>query len=296
MHIAYPAPLPHGHIEQLLPDFFMVKGTARLAPGITVNRNMGIVRTGNDLLLVNPVRLRRREEERLCDLGRVRQAVRLGYYHGCDDLYYRDRFNAYFWRQSHSDHYPLPPADQILVDGGPCPVPGGRVFEFSNSNVPEAALLVPLSGGLLLTCDALQYWADWDSCSWAGKWLLRFSGVHRGMQVSSAWRRRATPLREDSRRWLAADFERLLQLPFFHLLGAHGDFCADRAHELAERAVSSSFVCLHHSVPQAPPRPAIEPPAEWARRHGEPVAGGQPAGVSAARVIRRPRPGERHRS
>lgn len=281
MHIAYPAPQPHGHIEQLLPDFFVVRGTARLAPGTVVNRNMGIVRIGDDLLLVNPVRLHRREEERLCDLGQVRQAVRLGYFHGCDDLYYRDRYNAIFWRQPHSDHYPLPPADELLRDGGPCPVAGGRVFEFTNSVVPEAALLVPLSGGLLLTCDSLQYWKGWQSCSWAGKWLLRLSGVHRGMQVSPGWLRRATPATENCR-WLAADFTRLLQLPFSHLLGAHGDFCADNARELAERAVSCCFgngtgvatpVLPVNPSPRAPP-PALSPPA--------------------CRTFARPRRGERH--
>ena len=244
MHIAYPAPLPHGRIRQVLPDFFVVRGTARIAPRVVVNRNMGIVRSGDDLLLVNPVRLRRLEEERLCELGRVRQAVRLGYYHGCDDLYYRDRFNVFFWRQPHSDHYPLPPADQFLTDGGTCPVTGGRVFEFSNSRVPEAALLIPQAGGLLLTCDALQFWNGWTGCSWAGKWMLRLSGVHRGMQVAPGWCRRATPDRENNQRWLAADFERLLNLPFQHLLGGHGDFCADRAHELAESAVASSFMRL----------------------------------------------------
>ncbi|MFV8782830.1 hypothetical protein ACNKU7_10450 [Microbulbifer sp. SA54] len=281
MHIAYPAPQPHGPIQQLLPDFFMVKGTAHLGPGITVNRNMGIVRYGDDLLLVNPVRLRRREEERLCDLGRVRQAVRLGYYHGCDDLYYRDRFNAFFWRQAHSDHYPLPPADQLLSEEGTSPIPGGRVFEFRNSRLPEAALLVPLSGGLLLTCDALQYWRDWERCSWVGKWLLRITGVHRGMQVSTAWLQRATPPRENSRRWLVGDFERLLQLPFLHMLGAHGDFCADRAHELVERAVTSTFIRTIQPVrypPEAPDAPRPVP---------------DPLMPKAARILRRPRPGER---
>ena len=241
MHIAYPPPLPHGPIRQLLPDFFVVRGQARVAPGVLVNRNMGIVRSGDELLLVNPVRLNRVQEERLTELGQVRQAVRLGYFHGCDDLYYRDRFNVYFWRQSHSDHYPLPPADQFLVDGGSCPVTGGRVFEFSNSSVPEAALLIPHSGGLLLTCDALQYWNGWTACNWAGKWMLRLSGVHQGMQVAPGWCRRATPDSENSLRWLAADFQRLLQLPFQHMLAGHGDFCADRAHELAEQAVAASF-------------------------------------------------------
>ncbi|MFD1216688.1 MULTISPECIES: hypothetical protein [Microbulbifer] len=241
MQIAYPPPLPHGEIRQLLRDFFMVQGRARIAPGVYVNRNMGIVRSGEDLLLVNPVRLCRRVEEDLRDLGRVRQAVRLGYFHGCDDLYYRDRFNVFFWRQPHSDHYPLPPADQDLCEGGPCPVPGGQVFEFKHSLVPEAALIVPQDGGLLLTCDSLQYWHEWKGCSWAGKWLMRAGGVHRGMQVLPSWRSRATRDREHNLRGLAEDFQRLQQLPFYHLLGAHGQFCADTAHEQAAAAIANGF-------------------------------------------------------
>ncbi|MBY6211365.1 hypothetical protein KUV95_07350 [Microbulbifer agarilyticus] len=241
MHIAYPPSLPHGPIRQLLPDFFVVRGQARVAPGVLVNRNMGIVRSGDDLLLVNPIRLTRLQEERLCDLGNVRQAVRLGYFFGCDDLYYRDRFNVFFWRQHHSDYYPVPAADEFLEEGGRCPVPDGQVFEFSHSEIPEAALYVPNSGGLLLTGDSLQYWSSWTACNWAGRWALRLSGMHRGMQVSPAWCRRATPEGKNSQCWLATDFERLLDLPFQHMLAGHGDFCADRAHELAERAVAASF-------------------------------------------------------
>lgn len=241
MHIAYPAPLPHGEIRQLLRDFFMVQGRARLAPGVYVNRNMGIVRTDDDLLLVNPVRLRRRVEEQLCDLGQVRQAVRLGYFHGCDDLYYRDRFNVFFWRQAHSDHYPLPAADQVLREGSLCPVAGGTVFEFRHSLVPEAALLVPQDGGLLLTCDALQFWQGWAGCNWAGRWLLRAGGVHQGMQVVPAWRSRATGDDERNSHGLAEDYRRLLELPFYHLLGAHGEFCADTAYEQVQRTVANSF-------------------------------------------------------
>lgn len=241
MQIAYPPPLPHGEIRQLLRDFFMVQGRARIAPGVYVNRNMGIVRTGEDLLLVNPVRLCRRVEEDLCELGQIRQAVRLGYFHGCDDLYYRDRFNTFFWRQANSDHYPIPPADQELREDSLSPVVGGRVFVFNNSLVPEAALLIPQDGGLLLTCDSIQFWRGWEGCNWAGKWLMRAGGVHQGMQILPGWRSRATGDREHNQRGLAQDFQRLLQLPFYHLLGAHGQFCADTAREQAATAIANSF-------------------------------------------------------
>lgn len=241
MRIDYPIAQRHGDIRRLLPDFFSVSGSAKLAPGVVINRNMGIARNGDDLLLINPVRLCARVEEKLLDLGQIRHAVRLGYHHGCDDLYYRDKFNLTFWRQAGSDLYPVPEADNPLCEGGEAPFPGGRVFEFRRARYPEAALLLPMDGGLLLCCDSLQYQRDWSRCSFAAKWLLRFAGFRRGVQVAPTWVRRMTPEREDPGRWLRDDFQRLLQLPFAHLLAAHGDFCADTAHHQVERAVQRSF-------------------------------------------------------
>lgn len=240
MRITYPPPQPHGEIRRLLPDFFCVPGTARLAPATVINRNMGIVRWGDELTLVNPLRLRPLEEERLLDLGEIRHAVRLGYYHGCDDLYYRDHFNLTFWRQADSDYYP-PVADRPLCEGGDCPVPGGRFVEFSQSLHPEAALWVPLNGGLLLCCDALQYWRSWRGCSWCGRSLLRLAGVRRGMQVAPGWRLGAIPRGRDPRHWLERDFQRLLQLPFLHFMAAHGEFCPDSAYEKVSAAVVRAF-------------------------------------------------------
>ncbi|KUJ83030.1 hypothetical protein AWR36_010855 [Microbulbifer flavimaris] len=245
MQIDYPLPQPHGEIRRLLPDLFYVPGTARLGPALTVNRNMAILRFGDELVLVNPVRLRPFQEEKLEDLGRVTHAVRLGYYHGCDDLYYRDRYNLTFWRQLDSDLYPAPAPDAPLREGGECPAPTGQFFEFTHSCHPEAALWVPMNGGLLLTCDALQYWQSWQGCTWLGRNLMRLAGFRRGMQVAPTWRLRMTPRGCDPGRWLGEDFERLLDLPFVHLLGGHGGFCADTAHEKAEQAVRKSFPGLH---------------------------------------------------
>lgn len=241
MQINYPLPQPHGEIRQLLPDFFCLPGTAKLAPATVVNRNMGILRWGDELTLVNPVRLRRVEEERLEELGRIRHAVRLGYHHGCDDLYYRDRYSLTFWRQADSDLYPAPAPDRLLQEGGDCPIPGGHFVEFRRSRYPEAALWVPYNGGLLLTCDAIQYWRSWRGCSWFGRNLLRFGGIRRGMQVAPTWRARATPARCDPAHWLQEDFLRLLDLPFIHFMAAHGEFCPDSAYEKVTAAVRRAY-------------------------------------------------------
>ncbi|WP_346838351.1 hypothetical protein [Microbulbifer sp. SAOS-129_SWC] len=241
MQIDYPQPQPHGQIRRLLPDFFCVPGTAKLAPATVINRNMGIVRYGDELTLINPVRLRPVQEEQLQDLGIIRHAVRLGYHHGCDDLYYRDHFNLTFWRQPHSDLYPAPMPDQLLCEGGDCPVPGGRFMEFHRAQFPEAVLWLPYNGGLLLACDALQYWSSWHGCSWCGRNLLRLAGFRRGLQVAPSWRARVTPPHGDVAHWLQADFERLLTLPILHFMAAHGDFCADTAGEQLAAAIRHAF-------------------------------------------------------
>ncbi|MDP5210833.1 hypothetical protein [Microbulbifer sp. 2205BS26-8] len=240
MRIDYPPPQPHGEIRQLLSDLFYVPGTVTLVPTVKINRNMAIVRWGGDLILVNPMRLRPQQEEKLRDIGRVRHAIRLGYHHGQDDLYYRDHFDLTFWRQAGSDFYP-PSADQLLREGGECPVPGGRFLEFSCSRFPEAVLWLPFNGGLLLSCDALQYWGSWRGCNWCGRCLLRFSGMRSGMQVVPAWRSRMSSRGRHPWQGLQKDFQRLLKLPFLHFLAAHGEFCADNAHEAVFTAVSRAF-------------------------------------------------------
>lgn len=247
MRIDYPPSQPHGEILRILPDVYTVSGSVRLAPATVINRNMTIVRSGDDLTLINPVRLRPVVEERLLDIGNIRHLVRLGYYHGCDDLYYRDRFNATFWRQAGSDYYP-PPADRPLCEGDDCPVPGGRFLELCRGQRPEAVMWLPHSGGLLLACDALQYWRTWSGCSWCGRSLLRLNGLRRGVQVVPGWCAKVLPKGRDPSHWMEEDFRRLLQWRFNHFLGGHGEFLADAAGEQVAAAVERVFPDLQRAA------------------------------------------------
>ena len=49
---------PHGDIESLGADIFAVRGSIRINLFMRISRNMAIVREGNELTLVNPIRLR----------------------------------------------------------------------------------------------------------------------------------------------------------------------------------------------------------------------------------------------
>jgi hypothetical protein len=49
--------MPHGPITETFPDVFVVTGGFRFAPGLSITRNMTIVRQGKSLVLINSVRL-----------------------------------------------------------------------------------------------------------------------------------------------------------------------------------------------------------------------------------------------
>ena len=52
-----PPVYPHGPVEQIADDVFMVRGSIRMNPVVRITRNMAIVRNGSELTLVNPIRL-----------------------------------------------------------------------------------------------------------------------------------------------------------------------------------------------------------------------------------------------
>ena len=62
---------PHGDIESLGADIFAVRGSIRINLLMRISRNMGIVRDGSELTLVNPIQLRPETERELAQLGEV---------------------------------------------------------------------------------------------------------------------------------------------------------------------------------------------------------------------------------
>ncbi|GIS51069.1 MAG: hypothetical protein Ct9H90mP25_5030 [Gammaproteobacteria bacterium] len=109
---------PHGDIESLGADIFAVRGSIRINLLMRISRNMGIVRDGSELTLVNPIRLRPETERELAQLGEVKNIVRLGAFHGIDDTYYVKKFAAQFWSQPNGKTYTEPLIDIEIGMGG----------------------------------------------------------------------------------------------------------------------------------------------------------------------------------
>ena len=138
----FPDAQAHGPIEEIFPHVFFVAGSMRMGFAMRINRNMVIVREGQDLTLINPIRLSSKGEHELNTLGTVKHLIRLGSFHGLDDAYCVDRFDATFWCQDQSDHYAEPPVQEMLQEGGALPISNAHLFAFQLVKKPEAALLL----------------------------------------------------------------------------------------------------------------------------------------------------------
>ncbi|GAA6144947.1 hypothetical protein [Thalassolituus maritimus] len=213
----YSPAFPHQDIQELFPDVFWVHGSVRVGPGMRLNRNMLILREGRELTLVNPIRLSDAGLVDLDALGDVARVVRLGDFHGADDQFYVDRYQCLFWAQAGQSNYPEPGIDVLVDEASPGPVKHSEFFVFHNARYPESALLLHRSR-LLITTDSLQYHKEWTHFSPVSKLAFRFLGFHRGMNIGAPWLKRVTPKGGS----MQHDFERLIELDFDALVGAHG--------------------------------------------------------------------------
>lgn len=225
----HPPAMPHGPIREVFPDVFVVTGGFRMGPGVTIPRNMTIVRQGTELTLINSVRLTPEGEAELEALGTPKHLVRIGAGHGADDPYYVQRRGLTLWAPPKMRHRGGLRAEELTE--GSSPIAKSRVFTFVGGIAPEGALL--LDGGVLVTCDSFQHWETFDGCSFLGKVSAKALGFGPAV-IGTIWAKRMGPgIRED--------FERLRELPFSHVISGHGEVLRDRAREELERAITKRY-------------------------------------------------------
>lgn len=222
--------MPHGPLQELFPDLYWLQGTTRMGPGMVINRLMVVLRHAGALTVVNPIRPQ--DPAVLAALGTVVNIVKLGS-HGMDNDWYRATYGAKLWAAEGT-----PGADVALGPDTAQPLPWVRTFRFTGAREPELALLADRDRGVLLTCDAVQNWPDADGCSAIGRlaaWLIGFTA--RPAQIGPPWRSRQTPPGGS----LKPDFERLLELPFEHLVGGHGRPLVGGAKDALRATVRATF-------------------------------------------------------
>ena len=111
-----------------------------------------------------------------------------------------------------------PPIQEELREDN-LPFEDCELFEFILAKEKEAILNVKRAGGILITGDSLHNWTDTKGCSPPAKLVTRLMGfLKRPAQIGPPWRKMMTPQGGS----LRADFERLVQYEFAHLIPAHG--------------------------------------------------------------------------
>lgn len=221
----HPVALPHGELRELFPDVFFVTGTMRM-PGtmpVRFSRNMTVIREGERLVIVNSVRLSDEGLRRLDALGKVTDVIRLASFHGSDDPFYKERYGARVWTvkgQRYTNGFDARSPDTYLTadvemdSTTPLPLAGATLIAIA-ATPPEGLLLIPRHGGILISGDCLQNWGAPDQYfNGFSKLIMRAMGFIRPHNIGPAWLKRTTPP--------VSQLRALLELPFEHVLPAHG--------------------------------------------------------------------------
>jgi hypothetical protein len=209
--------MPHGELDEVFPDVFVVTGTMRgefFGSTWQFSRNMTVVRDGGALTLINAVRLDEAGLSSLERLGTVTNLVRLGSMHGHDDAFYLARYSPEFWALR---GMPEPPGARVreLRAGGAMPFSDCSLFQFQTTRMPEGILRLDREGGILIACDSLQNWVAPDEYFAADTVeTMTKMGFFTRANLGPAWIHVNEPG--------ADDFRRLREVPFKHALCGHG--------------------------------------------------------------------------
>ncbi|MCE3269531.1 MAG: hypothetical protein K0R49_1785 [Burkholderiales bacterium] len=228
---------PHSEIKEIFPNIFFVTGTnithhdnAKLQH----SRNMVIIRDNGRLSLINTVRLDDKGLACLDALGEVTNVIRIGAFHGRDDVFYLDRYGAKLWALEGIIHENNRNTDVYLTSNGQMPIPNCSVFIFETSRFPEAILHISQQNGILITCDSIKNWLAPDQFfSTETAKLYQEQGFFGAASISNVWKQACNIN--------YSDFRRLKTLEFRHLLSAHGAPLLNNADELVAKTISKEY-------------------------------------------------------
>lgn len=228
---------PHGDLQEVFPNIYFVMGTnITTHEGIELQHscNMCVVKSGDELTLINTVRLSDQGLALLDRLGRVTNVVRIGAFHGRHDAFYIDRYSAKLWALKGVKHDNGKHTDIDLIPNGTMPFPDCSLFTFETSVHPEAILHLDREGGILITCDSIKNWTYIDDyfSKETGE-LYKKLGFIGSATISKIW--------QQACKVQAQDFEKLQLLTFKHLLSAHGEPLFNHAHEKLALTIKDEF-------------------------------------------------------
>ncbi|MFN8769315.1 MAG: hypothetical protein ACK5Z5_05900 [Neisseriaceae bacterium] len=225
---------PHANIKQIFPNIFFVTGTnITQHDGLTLqhSRNMIIVRDNGKLSLINSVRLNEKGLDELSSLGKIENVIRIGSFHGRDDAFYLDHFDAKLWALANMEHDKNRNSDYILTADGMMPFPNCKLFTFKSSKFPEAILHINHDGGILITCDSIKNWVASDEFfNDSTAKLYEQQNLFGYATINKIWMK-ATEVDK-------SELLNLKKVDFCHLLSAHGEPLLNDAYDHVIRTLT----------------------------------------------------------
>lgn len=208
---------------------------------MSFSRNMTILRQGNDITLVNSVRL---DEDGLSDLdklGKVKHVIRLAAFHGMDDPFYKDRYGCEIWALENTRYFPefeincdeayFAP-DHTMNTNTKLSIKNSTLIVISTAEPTEGLLLLSRPEGVVLVSgDALQNFEHADRFfNYFGRIMMKIGGFIKPCNIGPAWYGQVKPDK--------MELELLLEHKFDHLLPSHGDPVVGQAFRKFEPAIS----------------------------------------------------------
>jgi hypothetical protein len=232
MSMPFPAPLPHGPITRVADGVYAVRGTYAMGPIMRIGRTMTILQQGDELVVMNAIRLSPEGEEELSKLGTVSHLVKLSDSHHVDERYYADRFRPQVWTLEGANLRDLSTTRRLGPDS---PILGSTVIELTGtSGWRECVLLTESGGGTLVSCDALQNHADTEGSSFFARVMTPLMGFKGGVIVAGMWRRSQKLHGAE----VAVTFAPVLEHSFENLVTGHGPAVVGGAADLVRGAVT----------------------------------------------------------
>lgn len=224
----HPKAYPHGPLEEVLKDLFVVTGTIAMNMGLTMtfSRNMTVIRQKDELVLVNTLRLDKDGLDALDKLGVVKHIIRLAGFHGMDDPFYKERYpEATVWVLEDASYFEGFAArakevyfqpDEKMTAETKIPVQNAFLHVIESKSPRDGVLVLERpEGKVLITGDSLQ---NMESCdqyfNCLGKICMRIMGFIHPCQVGPAWAK-ACKVKAD-------EMIKLLEFKFDHVLPGHG--------------------------------------------------------------------------
>jgi len=222
--------LPHGKLQPLFDNIWFIQGQVKMPMLLPakISRSMTIYKNpvNGHLTLINSMRLSEEGLEELQALGPITNVIRIGGFHGRDDLFYQRKFKAKIFAiqgQTYSRKMEPPTTvdegymkpDVWVSQAGHLPFENCKIKIFSSCNPPEAALLITEHDGVLVTADSLQNTPKPDQFVNAPMVLMMSAfGFWAPYNVGPGWVKFAKPR--------AGDIRSIMELDFEHVLPGHG--------------------------------------------------------------------------